>query len=315
MEEPDMTSTEAILDGKVVIVTGAARGIGAALAREICRLGGSVILNDLDDEAIGALATELTGNGRDAVPFVGDASDWETARRLVDISVSAFGRLDGLVNCAGVFEMGRLLDLRDGDISRVFASSVLATANCAHHAAKVMTLQGSGSIINVVSGAHMGMPAMGVYGAAKGAAASFTYAWSLELAASGVRVNGLSPLALTRQVEVAQAFQAARNVVGPKGALPDPSANVGAFTYPLSDEWAAVTGQILRVEGDALSLMNHPSIAVPVLERDAWTYEAVLEAFSTVFKGRLAPVGVAALDARPAGTGSKIWNEEPVAGT
>ena len=306
-----MSPTEPILDGKVVIVTGAARGIGAALAREIWRLGGSVILNDLDGEAIGALATELTGNGRDAVSVVGDASDWETARRLIDVGVSAFGRLDGLVNCAGVFEMGRLLDLRDGDIARVFASSVLATANCAHHAAKVMTPQGSGSIINVVSGAHMGLPAMGVYGAAKGAAASFTYAWSLELAGSGVRVNGVSPLALTRQVEVARAFQAAEHVSGPKGVLPDPSANVGAFIYLLSDASAAITGQILRVEGGALSLMNHPSIAVPVLERDAWTYEAVREAFSTAFKGRLAPVGVAAIDARPAGTGSQIWKKAP----
>jgi hypothetical protein len=143
-----------------------------------------------------------------------------------------------------------------------------------------MLRQGDGSIVNIPSGAQAGHPTLSSYGATKGAVASFTYGWALELRDRGVRVNAVSPMAATPMTNYAS-------------HLPPAEVNSPPVLYLLSDASRAITGQVVRVIGKKLSLMCHPANIAPVLERDAWTLDAVAEAFEQTLAAKLAPVGVA----------------------
>nr|WP_314437222.1 SDR family oxidoreductase [uncultured Brevundimonas sp.] len=296
------------LAGKTIVVTGAGRGIGAAVALESARNGAQIVVNDRDAVAAAETAERINRAGGAASARPGDISDWAAADDLMTFAQETFGRLDGLVNMAGVFRMESLLELGPTSLDAVFASNVAGSVYCARHAAERMAAQGGGSIVNVVSGAQMGMPRMGVYGAAKGAMASFTYAWALELQDKGVRVNAVSPLALTQQVTIARAYQAEHGVAGLKSEPPDPKANAGVFVYLLSEASKGVTGQIVRIEGGLLSLMHHPMIAAPVLARAEWDYAAVRQAFEQDLGERLAPLGVAASESRIVQGASRAWD-------
>lgn len=312
-----MASTpEGPLAGKAVVVTGAGRGIGRCVAREAARLGASVIVNDLAEVAAeaDAVVREIGEMGGVAYSLACDISEWSAARGLIDRCIEQFGRIDGLVNMAGLFRMGSLRELEPQTLELLWRVNVQGSAACAHHAAEAMIAQRAGSIVNVVSGAHMGIPRMGIYAATKGAVASFTYAWALELDGSGVRVNAISPLGKTRMVDETGAYQDRHQLPRYPSEPPDPAMNAGAVCYLLSDLSADLTGQILRVEGRHLSLVAHPAIATPVLERDWWTFEAVAEAFRDELAARQAPVGVCAVDVRPVPGGSAMWRAHPASG-
>jgi len=163
-----------------------------------------------------------------------------------------------------------------------------------------MLAQGSGSIINVVSGAHMGMPGLGIYGATKGAVASMVYTWSMELAGTGVRVNGLSPFGATTigqrhsDEPIDEEANARRNA-----ALPPPEANSPVVEYLLSDRAAHVNGQLVRIDRKEISLYTHPALLLPPALNDAWTADRVAEAFDNEFKDRLVACGVLGMESLP----------------
>ena len=304
-----MATTDSPLGGKAIVITGSGRGVGRCVALEAARLGAAVIVNDISAAEAQAVAQEIRAAGGQADARVCDISDWAAAAVLIEACVARFGRLDGLVNMAGLFRMGSLLELDEAGLDLLWRVNVLGSAACAHHAARVMAAQGSGAIVNIVSGAHMGIPLMGAYGATKGAMASFTYAWALELAPQGVRVNAVSPQGLTRMVDITKTYQDQHQLPHYASDPQDPAMNAGAVCFLLSDLAAKVNGQILRVEGRSLSLVAHPAIATPVLERDWWTFEAVAEAFESEFNARLLPVGVCAADVHPVAGGSKMWRD------
>ena len=186
-----------MLEGKAVVVTGAGRGIGAACAAGVGRQGARVVVNDVDAEEAEQTARAIKAQGGTAISCVADISDWEQAGKLIEACISAFGRIDGLVNNAALYHIGRV-DAFNPLVARALVEvNVLGPMYCTGHAVKAMLAQRSGSIVNVVSGAHMGMPGMGIYGATKGAVASMVYTWAMELSGSGVRVNALSPFGAT----------------------------------------------------------------------------------------------------------------------
>lgn len=271
------------LDGKTVVITGSGRGIGAACAVHAAALGAQVVVNDI--EGAGTTAADIRAAGGVAVAHPADVSVRTEAAGLVARCLDEFGRIDGLVNNAALMSLGRLEDHDSDHLRRLLDVNVVGGFNCAAEAVAAMYAQGSGSIVNVTSGAHMGLAEMSDYAATKGAVASMTYAWAIDAATRGVRVNALSPLAAGAMVAQSAAY------LGHPIDAPEPAANAPAVSYLLSDAAAHITGQIVRVDGSHLALMAHPAIMEPVLYRERWTSDDVARAFTSALSP--SPTGLA----------------------
>ena len=297
------------LAGKAVVITGAGRGLGAAYARHAAHLGAAVIVNDIDARRAEQSAQRIVAQGGRAIAAPGDVSSWDFADRLVASCVEAFGTISGLVNNAGILRPARLEDLSETDLRQMLAVNLVGTIACARAAVLRMRRLGlGGSIVNVASGAQAGDIALGAYGATKGAVASLTYSWAMELRGSGIRMNAVSPLAETdmaRQNAHLMAAQAAAREVQ-YAALPDPDISAPVVSFLLSDAAAPVTGQVVRIAGRLLSYVSHPMIAAPVLEDD-WSFARVSEAFSRTLTARQHKLGLAFADA---GASTPVGSEQ-----
>ena len=283
------------LHGKAVVVTGAGRGIGAACARGVAALGAAVVVNDIDGPEAESTAAAIRSAGGQAVAHVADICSWEAAGDLVQRCVREFGAIDGLVNNAGLFGLGRLDELEQCDEPgwrRMIEVNVIGSVNCAAHAVRHMKSNGGGSIVNVTSGAQMGIPAMSVYGATKGAVASLTYAWAMELKDSAIRVNAVSPLARTRMVQATQAYFTAQGLPKPITTQPEPERVSPIVEFLLSDAAGGITGQVVRIEGTQLALCAHPGVLVPMLVSEQWDFAGVRAAFAADLAGRQQPLGM-----------------------
>jgi len=285
-----------VLDGKVVIVTGAGRGLGAAYATLAADHGALVMVNDIDADVAGAVVERITDEGGTAAVHVADVASWDEAEGLINRCIEEFGRLDGLVNNAGIIRVGRPEDLRAADYRDLMEVNVFGPCYCGTHAIRHMLNEGHGVIVNVTSGAQAGSPLLAGYGASKGAIASLTYSWAMDLAGTGVRVNAISPMADTRMFDPKlRVDQAAEG----QPAGPQPEDNAPVVVYLLSDLSQHLNGQVVRIDGSRLSLMTHPAILEPVLSATRWTVEAISEAFRDHLDFDVVPLGVTRVHQTP----------------
>jgi NAD(P)-dependent dehydrogenase (short-subunit alcohol dehydrogenase family) len=284
-----------ILEGKAIVITGAAGGLGEAYARHAAALGAKLLLNDINQAAIEKVAAEIVRAGGDAVGLAGDIASWSYAEELIAACVDRHGRIDGLVNNAGILRHGRLTEMTERDFRAMLDINTVGTAACATHAARAMLKQDTpASIVNVASGSQAGDISLGGYGASKAAVAALTFAWAMELRDTNVRVNALSPLANTAMSASNMSFlaqqSASREVV--YTTLPAADVNAPAVAFLLSDRSIGINGQIVRIAGDELSYISHPMIAEPVL-LDKWNDEAIDRAFRDVLSARQHKLGLA----------------------
>lgn len=283
------------LDGKAIAITGAGGGLGAAYARQLAGLGASVLVNDIAPDAAAKTVAEITEAGGRAVALAGDVANWGFAEALVSACIDSFGAIDGLVNNAGILRPALLQDVTEADFRRMIEINLLGTAACAQAAIGRMRAAGrGGAILNVASGSQAGDIALGGYGATKGAVASLTYSWAMELRGSGIRMNALSPLAETSmaaQNAHLMALQGQNRDVH-YTTLPPAEVNAPVVAYLLSDAAQEVHGQVIRIAGRQLSFVTHPMIAAPVLEDD-WTCDTVATAFATTLLRHQHKLGLA----------------------
>jgi NAD(P)-dependent dehydrogenase (short-subunit alcohol dehydrogenase family) len=268
------------LAGLSVVITGAGGGIGAAYARAAGKAGARVVVNDIDREGAEKVAAEIREAGGVAVAEVQDIRDPAAAQALIGRCISEFGVIDGLVNNAALFVNVPFEEESVDNLRRLLEVNVVGLFNCARAAVGPMLARGKGSIVNVTSGAQTGQDGLSTYGATKGAVASFTYAWAGELKGRGVRVNAISPMGSTPMSNF-------------NPDLPAPEDNAPPVLYLLSDLSKDVTGQVVRIVGDKLSVMSHPANRAPVLEREAWSLDAVAEAFEATLGRLQVPTNVA----------------------
>ncbi|MEU7815141.1 SDR family NAD(P)-dependent oxidoreductase [Pseudonocardia sp. NPDC049154] len=300
-----------MLAGKTILVTGAGRGLGAAYATECARQGASVVVNDLDATVAEETAAAISSAGGTAVAAQADVRRSTDVERLVERTVAEYGRIDGLVNNAGVFRMNTLLELDPEELQLLLETNVVGTFLCASAAAKRMREQGSGAIVNVTSGAHAGIPMMSGYAATKGAVASATYTWAQELAGYGVRVNAVSPQARTRMSDITAEYLTSHGHPSYPGTQPEAESNAGTVAFLLSDRAADVTGQLVRIEGTQLALMTHPCVLLPLSTRESWPAEAVADAFAEDLGKRQQPTGIRGLShGEVGGVPSVFWSDE-----
>lgn len=197
------------MQGKTVIVTGGARGIGRGIAEAFAREGASVVLADLGalaqkqtkewnyalsaESELATAASEINAQGGSCAAIEVDVSDRASCQRLVDKSVDAFGGIDVIVNNAGVIQTGPLVDFAERDWDRIFAVNVKGIFLLSQAALPHLQANG-GLIINIASVAgKQGFPDMGAYCASKFAAISLTQSMAAELAEFDIRVNAICP--------------------------------------------------------------------------------------------------------------------------
>lgn len=267
------------LDGKVAVVTGAARGLGRAYAEALAAAGASVVVNDLEgaDEVAAAIG------GVAAPGAVGSA---ETADMLVATAVEAFGRLDVMVTNAGVLRDKVLWKMTDEDFDLVVSTHLRGTFTCARAAAIRFREQGEGGRIIVVGSpaGQYGNFGQTNYAAAKAGVVAFARTWAMELARAQVTVNAVVPTAWTAMTETIPIYAplVGRDEFPPEvrqeHALGMPSDCAPLVVYLASDASAGVTGQALGIGGDRLSLYSHPAEIAFELREGGWTADAIADA-------------------------------------
>lgn len=254
------------LEGKSIVVTGAGAGLGRAYSLAIAAEGGSVLAFDLDGEAASSTAEEINGRGGKALAASGSVADPEAVEYALNAASSAFGRIDGLVNNAGINYEARPWDESPDQIRRIVDVNLVGVLLFGTQASRRMA-EGS-AIVNISSGASFGQEHVSTYAATKGAVASVTYSWALDLEERGIRVNALSPLAYTAMVQMPVASQAM-----PKDRSPELITPV--LVWLLSDRAAGVTGQFFRFSGNELHVVGQPFVKEPVVHRDEWDVDEV----------------------------------------
>ena len=298
-----------ILEGKAVIITGSGRGIGAACAIGAAMQGAAVVVNDVDADVAEESAAAIRDAGGTAIACPADITDWAAAGRLIAACIDGFGRIDGLVNNAGAYHMSKAWDFDPVAARTLVEVNVLGTMHCAGHAVKAMVAQGSGSIVNVVSGAHMGIDSLGIYGATKGAVASMVYCWAVDLAGTGVRINGLSPFGATRMAEATSAYRRSIGATDRRASFQPAEANSPLVEYLLSDRAEGISGQLVRIDSGEIQLYTHPALLLPPLRRESWTAGQIADAFDAELRERLVPCGVLGMEQGPVPLTSGFWSK------
>jgi len=242
------------LEGRVAVVTGAGRGVGAALARGLAAVGAAVCLADIDGAAACARAAEVARAPGQAVGIEVDVAHPASVDRMVAATVARWGRVDILVNNAGVAGPIGALETREEDWDVVMRVNVKGAFLCAQRVAREMIPRGGGAIVNVASTSSFRAtrvtPLPG-YDASKAALANLTRALAVEWAPVGIRVNAIAPGPL----ETAMSFrlppeqEALKLAPIPMRRRGVPEEMVGAVVFLASPSASYITGQVLPVDG------------------------------------------------------------------
>jgi len=242
------------LEGRIVLVTGASRGLGWCMARAVAEAGAHVYLNARDAALLERRVGELTDDGlrASAVPF--DVTDESAGRGAIDQIVAEAGRLDGLVANAGVQHRVPFTDFPTDEFRRVMETNTVAVFTLAREAAGHMVAQGGGRI--VITGSiigQVGRATIPAYTASKGAVMALTKGLAVELGPSGITCNAIAPGFMATEMNTAlvedQDFKQWIISRVPLGRWGQPEEIAGAAVFLLSDAGSYVNGHILTVDG------------------------------------------------------------------
>ena len=237
---------------KVVIITGAANGIGAATARIFAREGAKIVAADINRQDGERLVQELREGGAEAIFVEVNVAEEASAQRLMERTLEAFGRIDVLINNAGIHRDGWLVKMSEEAWDLVIVVNLKGVFNCGKHAAKVMMDQGRGVIINTTSVVGLyGNMGQSNYAASKFGVIGLTKTWAKELAPRGIRVNAVAPgYTMTAMMDtVPEKILSAIKEKTPLKRLGEPEDVAYAYLYLASDEASYVNGAVLSVDG------------------------------------------------------------------
>ena len=242
------------LEDKIALVTGAGAGIGRAIAETFAREGAHVVVTDRDGEAAREVADAITKSNGSALAETVDVTDTEQVKALMQRLAEKFGRLDVLVNNAGVGERSDFRHLDDAAWDKVWKTNVDGTVRCAREAFDLLKASGKGSIINLSSVmATKHTRQMSVYSATKGAVSALSRSLAVEYAPYGIRVNALCPgyveTALIGRYMQKPMIAKALLTQTPLRRFGTPQDIANAALFLASDEAAYITGAGLHVDG------------------------------------------------------------------
>ena len=246
-----------LVDGKNVLITGASKGIGKAIAQTFAKQGANVAFTYLSSvEKAKALEQELQASGRQVKGYRSDASDFAAAEQLINEVVNDFGSLDVLVNNAGITQDNLLMRMNEAMWDEVITTNLKSVFNTVKAATRTFLKQKSGSIINMTSVVGIkGNAGQGNYAASKAGIIGFTKSVALELGSRNVRCNAIAPgfieTEMTEKLDE-KTVQSWRDAIPLKrGGSPEEVAHCALFLA--SDLSAYITGQVIQVDGGMLT--------------------------------------------------------------
>ena len=252
-----MSSAHFDFGGKVAVVTGAANGIGAACARLFAASGAKLALWDIDAAAAQALAAEI---GHGAVAMGCDVAKGSDVDAATAATMQAFGRIDILINNAGIFRAADFLDISEADWEAVIGVNLSGAFRVGQAVAREMVKGGGGAIVNMSSvNGVMAIPTIASYNASKGGVNQLTRAMALALADHGIRVNAVAPGTIATELAqkaVLGSAEAKERIMGrtPLRRLGEPAEVAAVCAFLASDAASYMTGEIVAVDGGRLAL-------------------------------------------------------------
>lgn len=246
-------------EGKIVLVTGAGRGIGKSVAERFAREGAKLALVSNDESNLMETVKELEEHGRDILPITVDVSDHDQVRAAVEQTVRRFGRIDILINNAGIAWEEPILDITPENWRKIIDVNLNGVFWTAQETAKVMVRQGEGVILNMAStNGLVGEAKYAHYNASKGGVVLLTKTMAIELGASGIRVNAVCPgyiqTPMSEAIDDPQFVEKYVREKIPLGRVGKPKDVAGVFAFLASEDAAFVTGECLVVDGGQLAL-------------------------------------------------------------
>jgi len=241
---------------RTAIITGAAQGIGAAIARRLAKDGMNIAVNCINQEQVDAqgnqLCEELRGYGVEAECYIADVSDFEQCGKMVDAVKERFGTIDCLVNNAGITRDGLLVRMSEEAYDSVIAVNQKSVYNMMKHVSAVMIKQRSGKVVSLssVAGVH-GNPGQFNYSASKAAIIGMTMSAAKELGSRGINVNAVAPGFIETPMTAKLTEEQQKNILSAvamkRYGKAEEVANVVSFL--LSDDASYVTGQVIEISG------------------------------------------------------------------
>jgi NAD(P)-dependent dehydrogenase (short-subunit alcohol dehydrogenase family) len=296
--------SEQMMEGKVVIVTGSGRGIGREMALQMARNGARVVVNDVGVSVSGEAGNEdpaqdvvdlIRAEGGEAIVSRDSVAEWSSANRIVEAAVDTFGRIDSVVNNAGILRDRIFHQMSPEEFEAVIRVHLFGSFNVSRAAATHFRSQQSGSFVHMTSTSGLiGNVGQANYSAAKLGVAGLSKSIALDMARYGVRSNCISPFAWSRMVgsipsdDPAQAERVAKI----KSMTPDTIAALAVFLA--SDAAATVSGQIFTMRRNEIFLMSQPRPVRSLHRAEGWTPQTLASHMLPAFQSTLVPLEVSA---------------------
>lgn len=247
------------MSNSVVVVTGAGRGLGEAIALEVARQGSPVVLAGRSIEPLEEVKSRIETQGGRALVRATDVTDSDSVAALFEDAENAFGRIDVLVNNAGIASRVNLVDLGEAEWDRIFDTNVRGMFLCSREAGRRFALAGSGRAVNVASVfGLLGRPGYSAYCASKGAVINFTRSVAAEWARFGAQMNAVAPGYFATDINAelraddAAMAKVMRRIPAYRMGTPDELANVVAYLALTAPDF--LTGQTIAVDGGEASV-------------------------------------------------------------
>ena len=276
-----------LLEGKVAVVTGGGRGVGKGIALALAEQGARVVVNDLGASLTGQLdgeqpaaevVAQIKAMGGDAIVDGGSVSDWNAAHRMVQAAVDTFGRIDIVINNAGILRDVMFHRMSEQEFDDVIAVHLKGSFNVSRAAAPFFKEQGSGVYVHMTSTSGLiGNFGQANYSAAKLGIAALSKSIALDMQKFGVRSNAVAPFAWTRMIDSipAETPEQKKRVEGLKKLVPE---KVAPFVVGLCADGAkGVSGQVFGVRNNEIYLFSQPRPIRSAHRSEGWTPESVLE--------------------------------------
>ena len=289
-----------VLEGKVVLVTGAGRGVGRGVALDAARAGAAVVVNDLGVSLGGEgdgtpiaeqVAEEIRASGGRAVANRDSVASWQGAQHIVEAALDAFGRIDGVVNNAGNLRDSLFHKMTEEEFDSVIAVHLKGSFNVSRAAAPHFKTQASGAYVHMTSTSGLvGNLGQANYSAAKLGIVGLSKSIALDMNRFGVRSNAVAPFAWTRMIDSipTNTAEQQKRVEGLKTLVPE---KIAPFVTALvSDAGVGVTGQIFGVRNNEIYLFSQPRPIRTAHTSDGWTPEAIAERVFPMFASDFYPL-------------------------